>query len=134
MALQQRERAFVAIFVGLFAGFAVIFLLEMMIPWHPPQELNQEDRQQLGIWIAGLPLTAFLTLALIYFLGSAVGGYVTNKIAVPTRYRPALLTGFGLFTAGAANFWSIPHPLWFMVLASLLYFAGAWIGGRAAKH
>lgn len=134
MAFQPRERAFAAIFAGVFAGFAVIFVMEMLAPWHPPQDLDMADRQQTARWIAGLPLSAFLFLALTYFLGAAVGGYVTNKIAAPTPYRPALITGVGLFAAGVSNFWSIPHPLWFVVLASVLYFVGAWIGGRAVRR
>ena len=80
-----------------------------------------------------LPVSAFLILLMAYFLGSAIGGFVTNKVAAPTRYHPALITGFGLFAAGAVNFFAFPHPIWFMATASILYFLGAWIGGRAGR-
>jgi MFS family permease len=133
MALRPKERAFAAIFAGLLAGFIVISLIEMFTPFQPPADVNSDDNKQMSDWIATLPISAFLILLMAYFLGSAIGGFTTNKIAGPTRYRPALLTGFGLFAAGAANFFTFPHPVWFMVASAILYFAGAWVGGRAAK-
>jgi len=133
MALRQKERAFAAIFAGLLTGFAVILIAEMVTPFHAPEGMNVDDKKQMGDWIAALPVAAFAILLMANFLGSAVGGFVTNKVAAPTRYRPALLTGFGLFAAGAANFVSFPHPMWFMVASAVLYFFGAWLGGRAGR-
>jgi MFS family permease len=134
MALGQKERAFAAVFAGIIVGFIVIMAVEMLTPYHPPADISVEDKAKLGEWIAGLPFAAFAILLMAYFLGAATGGFVTNKIASPTRYRPALITGFGLFAAGIANVLSFPHPLWFVIASSLIYFIGAWIGGRAATR
>lgn len=133
MALSSKERAFAAIFAGLLAGFVVILLLEMVSPFQAPADINPEDPAQMGAWIQSLPATAFLFLLMVYALGAIAAGFVANKVAKPTPYRPALLAGTGLLVAGLLNLLTFPHPMWFMVLSSLVYLAGAWLGGRLAR-
>jgi preprotein translocase subunit Sec61beta len=132
--MNPKLRALFAVLAGILAGGLVIALVEMMSPHTPPAGMNINDTARLAEWIATLPMSAFAILLLAYFLGSAVGGYVANRVAAPTHYRPALIVGVGLFVAGVMNLISIPHPMWFAVSSSLIYFIGAWIGGRAAKQ
>lgn len=123
-----------AVAAGIVAGAVVIFLVEMFSPHTPPEGLDLTDKAKLGEWILTLPISAFAILLLAYFLGAAVGGWVTNLICAPTKYRPALVVGFGLFVAGLMNLIAIPHPMWFSIVSSLTYFAGAWIGGRVVNR
>ena len=37
-----------------------------------------------------------------------------------------------LFGAGLVNLMTIPHPVWFWVASSALYWLGAWSGAQAA--
>lgn len=129
----QKERAFAAIFAGLFTGFAIIMGLEYLSPYRPPEGLDVENKQQMGDWIQTLPITAFLLLLAIYFVAAVAAGFVANKVAGPTRYRPALIAGVGLLVAGALNLLQFPHPIWFVALSSAAYLVGAWQGGRMAK-
>jgi hypothetical protein len=122
--------AMYAVAAGIILGGSVISLVEMASPHTPPAGMNVNDAEKLGGWIATLPASAFLILLLAYFLGSAVGGWVANLLAAKSHYRPALIVGFWLFVAGIMNLIAIPHPLWFSILSSLIYFAGAWVGGR----
>ncbi len=128
--MNPKLTAMFAVLAGILSGGIVISLVEMASPHTPPAGMNVNDADQLSAWIATLPASAFLILLLAYFLGSAVGGWVANRIAAKSHYRPALIVGFGLFVAGIMNLIAIPHPLWFSILSSLIYFVGAWIGGR----
>ncbi|MDO8366270.1 MAG: hypothetical protein Q7T20_05690 [Saprospiraceae bacterium] len=128
--MNPKFRALFAVLLGILAGGLVITLVEMMSPHTPPAGMNVNDPAKLGEWIATLPTSAFAILLLAYFLGSAVGGWVANQVAFKSHYRPALIVGFGLFVAGVMNLIAIPHPLWFSIVSSLIYFVGAWIGGR----
>ncbi len=128
--MNPKFRALVAVLLGILAGGIVITLVEMISPHAPPAGMNINDPAKLGEWIATLPMSAFAILLLAYFLGSAVGGWVANRVAVKSHYRPALIVGFGLFVAGLMNLIAIPHPMWFSIVSSLIYFVGAWIGGR----
>lgn len=132
--MNPKFKALLAILAGVLSGGIVIALIEMLSPHTPPPGTNVNDPEQLGAWIATLPLEAFVVLLLAYFLGSAVGGYVANRIAAKTPYRPALIVGVGLFVAGLMNLIAISHPLWFALLSSITYFVGAWIGGRVANR
>ncbi|MBP6811102.1 MAG: hypothetical protein KA138_06265 [Saprospiraceae bacterium] len=126
--------ALLAVLLGILAGGIVIAGVEMISPHSPPAGMNVNDPAKLGEWIATLPMSAFAILLLAYFLGAAVGGWVANRVAAKSHYRPALIVGFGLFVAGLMNLISIPHPMWFAVVSSLIYFAGAWIGGRVVPR
>jgi uncharacterized membrane protein YjjB (DUF3815 family) len=128
--MNPRIRAALAILAGVVVGGLVIGLIEMASPYRPPEGLDLNDRSALGHWISSLPFGAFGLLLLAYFLGSMAGGFVTNWLSKPTRYRPALIVGFALFVAGLMNLIAIPHPVWFTIASSLLYFLGAWLGGR----
>jgi len=132
--MNPKFRALLAVILGILAGGLVITLVEMMSPHTPPAGMNVNDPAKLSEWIATLPMSAFAILLLAYFLGSAVGGWVANRVALRTQYRPALLVGFGLFVAGIMNLIAIQHPWWFAIVSSLIYFVGAWIGGRVVER
>ncbi len=132
--MNPKFKALLAILAGVLSGGIVIVLIEMLSPHTPPPGTNVNDPDQMQAWISTMPLEAFIVLLLAYFLGAAAGGYVANRIAVKTPYRPALIVGAGLFVAGLMNLMAISHPLWFALLSSLMYFVGAWIGGRVANR
>lgn len=131
--MNPRLKSILAVVAGIVSGAVVISVVEMLSPYRPPEGLDFNDKAKIAEWVQTLPVSAFGILLLGYFLGSVAGGWVTNRIASSTPYRPALVTGFGMFAAGLMNLIAIPHPLWFTVGSSLLYFAGAWIGGRMVK-
>jgi MFS family permease len=128
--MNPKLRTILAVVVGILVGAVVIFAVELFSPHQPPADLDINDKVKFAEWVKALPTSAFFILLLAYFLGSAVGGLVTNLVAGPMRYRPALVTGLGLFVAGLMNLMAVPHPWWFVVASSLTYFLGAWIGGR----
>jgi hypothetical protein len=132
--MNPQLRSILAVVTGIVAGSVVIFLIQLFSPYQPPEQLDLNDKSALAGWIRSLPMSALLIVLLSYFLGACTGGFFTNLIAGSTRFRPALVTGFGLFVAGIANLIAIPHPLWFAVVSSLLYFIGAWLGGRVADR
>ena len=123
-----------AVLAGILSGGLIIALLESVSPHSPPAGMNISDSSKLSDWIATLPVSAFLILLMAYFLGAAVGGWVANRLTAKSQYRPALIVGFGLFVAGIMNLISIPHPLWFSIVSSSMYFVGAWVGGRVVAR
>lgn len=132
--MNPKLRALLSILAGIVVGTIVMYWLEMLSPYQLPPGMNENDPASLSAWVATLPLSAFVIILLAYFLGSVAGAWVTNKIAAPTHYRPALIVGFGLFVIGLMNLISISHPTWFGLISSLIYFAGAWLGGRIARR
>jgi len=132
MQISNKWRAVLAVIAGLVTAIVVIMGVETLSPHAPPPDIDVSDRAALGAWVSSLPFSAFALILLAYLLGALAGGYVTNRLAAPTPYRPALVTGFALFVFGAMNLVTIPHPLWFVLVSSATHFVGAWIGGRLA--
>jgi MFS family permease len=128
--MNPKLRIILAVLAGLVVGSILIALVQLFSPYQPPADLDMNDKTKLAEWVKTLPLSAFFIVLLSYFLGSVAGGWLTNLIAAPAKYRPALVTGFGLFVAGVMNLLAIPHPTWFAIVSSLIYFIGAWAGGR----
>lgn len=132
--MNPKLRVILAILAGIVVGTIVMYWLEMISPYQLPPGMNENDPASLSAWVATLPISAFAIILLAYFLGSVTGGWVTNKIAASTPYRPALIVGFGLFVFGLMNLMAISHPTWFGVASSIIYFLGTWIGGRIAAR
>ncbi len=128
--MNPKLKTALAVVAGIITGGIVIAVVETLTAEKPPEGLDFNNKEQMAEYVKGLPFKAFGFLMLAYFLGSVAAGYVANLIARSAGYQPALIAGFGLFVVGAINLIMIPHPLWFAVVSSLLYFAGAWIGGR----
>lgn len=131
--MNPKLKSILAVVAGMAAAFIVIILMEMLSPFKPSEGLDFKDPAVLATYMKQQPTTAFIYLLVTYFLAALVGGAITNWVARGTKYRPALVTGFGLFVAGVANLIAIPHPLWFSIISSLLYFVGAWVGGKLAR-
>lgn len=131
--MNDKWRAVLAVIGGLVAAVVAIVVVESLSPYAPPSDIDVSDRHALGAWLGSLPWTAFALILLAYLMGAVVGGYATNRLAASTPYRPAMVTGFGLFVFGAMNLLAIPHPLWFVLVSSAIHFFGAWVGGRLAS-
>lgn len=128
--MNPKLKTALAVVAGIIAGGIVIAVVETITTEKPPEGLDFNNKEQMAEYVKGLPFKAFAYLMLAYFLGSVAAGYVANLLARSADYKPALIAGFGLFVFGSINLFLIPHPLWFSAVSSLLYFAGAWIGGR----
>ncbi|MCB9308248.1 MAG: hypothetical protein H6565_16755 [Lewinellaceae bacterium] len=129
--MNPKVRTVLAVVAGIVVGGIVISAVEMFSPHHPPADLDFNDKDKVAEWIRSLPSSAFTIALLACFLGAVAAGWVANTIA--NAHRPALVAGFGLFAAGVFNLIAIPHPVWFAIVSSLLYFAGAWAGGRMVQ-
>ena len=130
--MNPRFKAVLAVVAGLVTGSLLILVLELLSSERPPDGIDITDKVAMKAWIDTLPMKAFVILLLVYFLGAIAAGYVANVVARSTKYRPALIAGAGLLVSGIMNLIDIPHPMWFAVVSSLLFLAGAWVGGRIA--
>lgn len=133
--MNPRLKNILAVVAGVVAGSLVIGVVEKLTAEKVPEGLDFNNKEVMVEYIKNLPARAFAFLLVAYFLGSVAAGYVANLIARSTGKKPALTAGLILFLAGVMNLVAIPHPMWFAITSSLVYFAGAWIGGRlVAPH
>jgi hypothetical protein len=115
---------------GLATALGLIALLEMLDSsiYKLPPGLDSNNIEALKIYIASLPVWALLLLLLNYALASFAGGMVAGLIS--RQMRQPVTIGVLLTMANIINLHELPHPMWFMVLSSILYVPFAFIGGR----
>jgi hypothetical protein len=93
-----------------------------------PPGLDFTDTEAVRLYIAGLPLGAFLFVGGAWFLGTLGGTmaacYVGN--AAPRIF--AMIVGALMLAATAFNLAMIPHPLWFSVTGIAGIIFAAWLG------
>jgi uncharacterized membrane protein YsdA (DUF1294 family) len=85
--------------------------------------------------IPNLPVTAFVTLLLIYFVGTFCGAWVAARLtrhrwfASPWPMAHAMMVGLVLLIAGLPDIFSLPHPPWFFIGYFTVFPLGAYLAG-----
>ena len=123
-----------AAIAGLFTGFVLIYLIEMLghAIYPPPANLDFSNPDAIRPYIATLPIVALLFPMFAWFAGTFAGSIVASIIgdAKPWIY-PALVGGL-IFSATVANLIAIPHPMWFSIISLIGIIASAWLSTRVA--
>jgi hypothetical protein len=133
-ALNPVVRSILAVIVGMLVAFVLIALIEAIgVRLYPSAaRLDRTDQESLKRLVASMPLAAKLCMLVAYAAGSVAGGWVAARLAPRARMMHAMIVAALLFGAGLMNLMTIPHPAWFWVASSLIYWAGAWSGAQAA--
>lgn len=121
-----------AVLAGLAVGLLVMQGMEGFVSkiYPMPASLDMHDREGMARYIAGMPLAAVAMMAVVYMLGSFVGGYTASRIS--KKIRQSFVVGCLLLALGVFNVVMIPHPIWMAVLFVILYLPFALLGGRLA--
>jgi hypothetical protein len=127
-------RSILAVILGLLSAFVLIALVQMIgvRVYPPPPGMDPTNLESMKAAMAQIPLGALLFVLLSYTVGSVAGGWVAARFAPKGGMMHAMTVAALLFGAGLMNLMTIPHPAWFWVASSLLYWLGAWSGARAA--
>ena len=128
-------RSILAVILGLLVAFVVIALVQMIgiRVYPPPAGMDPTNPESIKAAMAQIPLAALLFVLLSYAAGSVVGGWVSARFAPKAKMTHAIIVAALLFCAGLMNLMTIPHPMWFAVTSSAIYWLGAWSGAQAAS-
>ena len=127
-------RSILAVVVGMLSAFVLIALVQIIgvRVYPPPPGVDRTNLESMKVVMAQIPLGALLFVLLSYTVGSVGGGWVAARFAPKGRMMHAMTVAALLFGAGLMNLMTIPHPAWFWVASSALYWVGAWSGAQAA--
>lgn len=104
-------RIFLGIVAGIVVAFATIWIVDLggHLLYPVPSDLSMSDYEAIGAFIRSMPPLALFIVALAWFLGSALGGYVAAAVS---RRDWSIWVIAGLVVVGAIlNIMIIPHPL-----------------------
>lgn len=124
-------RGILAVLVGIFAGSATVWVLELAghLLYSPPAGLDLENLEALKQYVASAPTGMFLALLAAWAGGAFVGGSVAALLSQRRRGAHALAVGALQTVFAVIQFGMIPHPLWFMVLGVTVFLPFAGLGG-----
>ncbi len=126
------KRNILAVVIGLVAAIAIFLVAESInAAIHPaPATLDFTDKAAVETFYNSQPITLWLLVLAGWVLGSVVCGFLIKLISKNHNKRLPIIAGAILTLSAIANFLMLPHPVWFMIIALLLFIPSTLIGHR----
>jgi hypothetical protein len=127
-------RTIAGILVGIVIAVATVFALEQIVHLFAPAppDFNMRDPEHVRARVASLPMAAFLLVLLGWVLGTALGSWAAVRISRVGTW-PGLAVGAAIVAATLYNLVTIPHPIWFAVIALVGIPIASWLGANSAR-
>jgi hypothetical protein len=124
-------RSIGAVIAGLVVAFLLVFASEGISHkiFPPPPGMNMSDMVQVKSFVATLPLSALLIVLAGWLIATFVAAWVATKIA--RGPIAGFIVGALLLSAGIANAFIIPQPVWFSIASFAIYIGATVVGVRA---
>lgn len=130
-------RKILAVVVAIIAAIAIMMIVETAnsMVMARPSEAVMKDPAAMREYMANGPLAAYLVVLVGYFLASFAGGFIVAKLS---RESPgiilAVIVGAFLTLGMVATILMLPgQPLWFIVVAFIIFIPVTLIGHRFAR-
>jgi hypothetical protein len=121
-------RGFFGVVAGLIASWLPVMAAETIAHrlFPPPQGTDMADMAKVKLYVASLPMAAFL----LVLLGWAIATLIGTSVGARIGRHPACgyIVGAMLLAAGVANAVMIPQPLWFSAVSFLLFIGLTFVG------
>lgn len=124
-------RVILAIVAGVILTFAIVFGTELL--WHQlapmPAGSNMADPAAVAAFIETAPLPAMLAVLFGWTLAILAGTFTATRLARRGEWPGWFVLALFLAATGA-NFFMLPHPVWFVVAAFVLIAVAGLLGSR----
>lgn len=129
------KRNILSIVVGLISAIAVFVITETInSSLHPaPQTLDYHDSMAVKRYYENQPLTFWLLVLAGWATGSALCGFLIKLISKQEDKRLPIIAGSILTLSAIANFFSLPHPTWFIIIALMIFIPLTLLGHQSYK-
>ena len=126
-------RSILATIAGLVAGnLANMAIIQINTVLHPmPEGIDTSDMVKFGEYVAGLPMSALLTVTVAHLSQAFVGGWLAARLAASRPMLLAMIIAGLTMVGGIAMMMMVPHPAW-MWIEVPLYFVVAWVAANVA--
>jgi len=128
-------RKILSVCIGLAIAIAVFLITETInSSIHPiPTGLDYNDSVAVKAHYDSLPLSYWLTVLLGWGLGSLLCGLLIKMISKAENTILPIIAGAILTLSAVANFFSLPHPTWFIIVGLVVFVPSTLIGCKLYK-
>ena len=125
--------------LSVIAGLAVAILIFLVAETinsslHPiPSTLDVKDEVAVKAFYENQPLSLWILVLTGWFTGSFLCGLIIQLISRDPRKILPVIAGSILTVSAIINFFSIPHPVWFIVVGLLLFIPAVLLGHQSCK-
>ena len=129
------KRNILSVVVGL-ATAIITFLIAETINGnlHPaPTTLDYKNTIAVRAFYENQPISLWLLVLAGWVIGSLICGFLIKLISKSDNKKLPIIAGCILTLSAVANFFSLPHPTWFIVVGLLVFIPSTLLGHRLYK-
>lgn len=129
------KRTILSVLAGLATAVITFLIAETLnSSLHPiPTTLDFKDPVAVKAFYNNQPLTLWFILLAGWFIGSFLCGFLIKRISKSDNIKLPLIAASILTLSAIANFFSIPHPTWVIVVGLLVFIPATLLGHKLCK-
>jgi hypothetical protein len=129
------KRNILSVIVGLAAAIITFLTAEAInTTLHPiPTSLDFKDSNAVKTFYDNQPLTVWLLVLSGWIIGSLFCGLLIKIISKNENRKLPITAGIILTLSAVANFFSLPHPTWFIIVGLMVFIPSTLLGHKLFK-
>jgi hypothetical protein len=126
------KRNILSVFVGLATAIITFLIAETInASLHPtPTSLDFKDNIAVKTFYENQPLSLWLLVLAGWIIGSLLCGLLIKIISKKDNRKLPIIAGIILTLSAVANFFSLPHPTWFIVVGLIVFIPSTLFGHK----
>jgi len=129
------KRNIISVVVGLVSAIVFFVIAETINSYlHPaPKTLNYNDSIAVKTFYENQPLSLWLFVLVGWIIGSVLCGFLIKLISKNDNKKLPIIAGSILTLSAVANFFTLPHPTWFIIVGLIVFIPSTLLGHKFYK-
>lgn len=129
------KRNILSVVIGLAVAIITFLVFEFFnATMHPaPTNLDYNDGVAVKAFYENQPLSLWVMVLVGWFVGSFLCGLLIKWISKNDKRKLPIIAGGILTLSAIANFFSLPHPTWFIIVGLLIFIPSTILGHKLYK-
>lgn len=129
------KRNILSVVVGLVTAVVTFLIAETINgTLHPaPTTLDFKNSVAVKTFYENQPLSLWLLVLTGWLIGSLLCGFLIKFISKSDNIKLPIIAGCILTLSAIANFFSLPHPTWFIIVGLLIFIPTTLLGHKFYK-
>ncbi len=129
------KRNIISVVVGLVSAIVFFVIAETINSYlHPaPKTLDYNDSIAVKTFYENQPLSLWLFVLVGWIIGSVLCGFLIKLISKNDNKKLPIIAGSILTLSAVANFFTLPHPTWFIIVGLIVFIPSTLLGHKFYK-